>query len=326
MLGMQGNAPVTSMLYTRECKPRTMGKRRTGIAPNLKSRVINMVSILTFIKIRMLPALLGAFFMLPAFGQEATMPGEENQWFAYRWKHYKEPDEADKEEERLKTLGLKNVGTWIKPWLSGKDDAMSLIVMIGPFSNEQSAKQAANEANRKDTNSKHLVSFDAGYYPGLINRSQSRAKTIYHAAVGPYSSLDSAIKAADLIKTKGIDAYYLGVSGLFDEKGEFHWVVKGRGFLVERNAASIIVRLKSIGLENLLLIPIDWKLIDKMEGGRVAYQSKTMGRSRKGDGAYGLDYQQQQWESCVSSNGGYTGGNYNTGKADWKCGRSPLSK
>lgn len=48
--------------------------------------------------------------------------------------------------------------------------------------------------------------------------------------------------------------------------------------------------------------------------------------ARSGDGAYGLDYQQQQWESCVRSNGGYTGGNYNTGKADWKCGSMPSSK
>lgn len=48
--------------------------------------------------------------------------------------------------------------------------------------------------------------------------------------------------------------------------------------------------------------------------------------TRSGDGAYGRDYQQQQWESCVSSNGGFTGGNYNTGKADWKCGSNPMTK
>jgi hypothetical protein len=48
--------------------------------------------------------------------------------------------------------------------------------------------------------------------------------------------------------------------------------------------------------------------------------------TRTGDGAYGQDYKQQQWESCVSSNGGFTGGNYNTGKADWKCGSNPMTR
>lgn len=63
---------------------------------------------------------------------------------------------------------------------------------------------------------------------------------------------------------------------------------------------------------------------NRLKGEEEARRAAATARS--GDGAYGLDYQQQQWESCVRSNGGYTGGNYNTGKADWKCGSMPLSK
>lgn len=47
--------------------------------------------------------------------------------------------------------------------------------------------------------------------------------------------------------------------------------------------------------------------------------------TRSGDGAYGLDYQYQQWSSCVASNGGNTAG-INTGKSAWKCGDNPLQK
>lgn len=265
-----------------------------------------------------------AIFLLslqPAFGQQKTpwgtdiFPGEEKQWFANPVHAYKEQDEANKELARLKGLGIQSASLWVKPWLLANNDSMSLFVMIGPFASEAAAEKAADEAKRR-TGKNYVTS----YFPGIL-RTDKAGDAIYFPVVAAFDTFGEADSEWTRAKKAGFEG--IGVQGFFNIKGKFLWAAVGNGYREKGNAAKVAADLKRAGFLNTEVLKIDWELIERLETGRVAYQSKTMGRSRNSEGAYGYDYKYQQWKNCVDrhSNQPWSGNQVGMGWA--KCGDAP---